>query len=239
MSSQSAPSLPAAPTPANTVIYDNSGNVAGQYTYDSANNTYSYKPAQLTAAQQDQQNKNTAYGNQLLSQIASTPQEYVNQANTEAQNYAASVQSGVNTQYKADVQGQNENMAARGMAGSKAYADAIANMGAQKLKADAQIQENATSLGTSLLNNMKQNDINAYNTLLSSQNADVAKQAQVSGLALNSANDINSTLSNNSAQNANNILTQYGINSSNQNALYSSLAGAGGYAIGGWLGGKK
>ena len=129
--------------------------------YNSDNNTWN--TSQQAAAQNKQQV--TALENQMLSNLSQTPADRTQAYADYAKAYSNAMHTNVDYQYNKATQAAADTMNARGMMGSKAYADTMGDLNWNKQQSDTQIADQATVASENLANVDKTYWSNLYGEL--------------------------------------------------------------------------
>jgi len=152
----SAPDFGPPPAPANYYTYDEEGNLAGSQEWDEGRHAYIYRPAPLTPEQKAEKERRQSLKTQMLANLDKTPADRV-QAYTD---YAKAISEGlhkdVDYQFEKLNTAKNEELAARGLFGSRAYVDTQKELAKQKTEADIEIA-NRAELGKENLANQDRN----------------------------------------------------------------------------------
>ena len=164
-----APDLPAAPPLGNTYMYDEMGQLTGSIERDANGNSF-YKPRQLTAEERAVKAGIETKKQSLLERLYTTPEEYTKAAETEAKAYADRASATQREQFTKDVNRIGEVSNVRGLLGSSAWRDVMAQREETQAKTAAEIAQNATSMRESLIQAKKQNDYNLYNLYAGASN---------------------------------------------------------------------
>lgn len=138
----SAPKMGAPPMPASMYIYDEDGNLSGSQTWNSRTNAYEYQP-HLSETQKAEKAKRDALRAQMLTNLGATPADRLEAYRSYADVISKSMHEDVDYQYGKTKQAREEEMASRGMFGSRAYVDTLAELERQKSKADVEIAQQA------------------------------------------------------------------------------------------------
>ena len=218
MSNQPKMSSTPPPNPSGYISYDDEGNVAGEQYFDENRNRWVYKKAALTPEQEQAKTTLAQIRQKALDALNKTPEEWNIAKNEYVAAYKSSAQRTVDEQYEKSGAALDESLEAKGMTGSKAYADMKSQMSKDKLTADTSIAENAEMAGEQLMSNKKQETLNVLNAVDASKNADYAKALQDEALANNASGSL--TAARYGAYNAeqNNALQKWGIETAmNQN----------------------
>jgi hypothetical protein len=199
------PRIPAPPPPASYYSYDDEGNPSGEQVWDASRNAYVYKPAPLTEAQKAEKAQRDELRANLLGNLANTPEDRIAAYEQYAQAFSDQMHTDVDKRYEKLKTSQEEALFAKGMGGSKAYADTMAELNSDKMAMDTDIAQKALLAKEELANVDRNYWLNTLSTLDQSKNADAA-------LALNSQQaGLQSALAGSSTQAA-----QYQLNSSNK-----------------------
>ena len=165
------PTFAPPPPPANYVTYDEDGNPAGSQTWNTATNTYEYRPAPLTDEQKQQKAQRESLQTQMLGNLGQTPadrvQAYTDYANTISKN----LHQDADYQFGNMTTAQNEGYAARGLMGSRAYVDAQAALDRNKTLSDTSIANQAELGKENLANQDRSFWVNTLGELDNNQNA--------------------------------------------------------------------
>jgi hypothetical protein len=116
-----------APPPASYYTYDENGMLAGSQVWNAKKNAYEYHAAQLTPEQATEKAARQKLRTEMLGNLDMSSEELM----AKYSDYANKL---VETDYKKTVSGAEEQMNARGLTGSRAYADRLAEI--DKLKTD-------------------------------------------------------------------------------------------------------
>lgn len=170
------PALPPAPEFANSMIYDSEGNLSGSITKDQDGNII-YKPRQLTAGESIQKKAIESTRQSLLQRLYNTPEEYTRAAQEEADAWAAPIQRQAGEQFERDVNRIGEVSNARGLLGSKAYADIIGQREKTQAEQSADIAGRTTSMRQDLIDRKKAGDYGLYNLYSGAANEYGARDA--------------------------------------------------------------
>lgn len=158
----SAPRLPAAPEWKDSFYYDEEGRLSGSITKDAQGNIV-YKPRQLTSSESVQKKAIESARQSLLQRLYNTPEEYTRAAQEEADAWAKPIQEQAREQFQRDVNRIGEVSNIRGLLGSKAHADIMADR--EKTLADqaADIAGRTTAMRQDLIDRKKAGDYGLYN----------------------------------------------------------------------------
>lgn len=189
-SAPDAPDLPAAPKWSDTFTYDSDGRLTGSITRDANGNTI-YKAGALTAEEQINKLAINQRKDALLQRLYQTPAEYTSAAQQEADAWAANQNKAASDQFTKDVNRIGEVSNTRGLLGSKAYADILAQREKTQSETSAAIANNALSMRDSLLQNKKAQDFNLYSLYNNAANQYDAKSMQALGAASSLASQSN------------------------------------------------
>jgi len=158
----SAPTLPAAPEWKDSFYYDEEGRLSGSITKDAQGNIV-YKPRQLTAAESVQKKAIESTRQSLLQRLYQTPEEYTRAAQEEAEAWAAPIQRQAGEQFQRDVNRIGEVSNVRGLYGSKAHADILADREKTQAEQAADIAGRTTAMRQDLIDRKKAGDYGLYN----------------------------------------------------------------------------
>lgn len=201
----SPPSIPPPPPPASYYSYDESGNPAGEQVWDAEKNAYVYKPAPLTEEQKAEKAKRDELRSKMLTNLDQAPEDRVQAYDEYAKAFSDTMHKDVDQRYKDVVRSTDESMNARGMTGSRAYADTVSNLARDKQATDVDIAQRATLAKEDLAAQDRNYWLTVLNSLDSGARADTALAIEKSGLASNAA-----------AQGTSGIMAAYGADSLNQ-----------------------
>jgi len=137
------PNIPPPPPPASYYYYDEEGYPAGEQVWDPEKNAYIYKPPPLTEEQKEEKKKRQEIRKQMLDNISQTPEDRVKAYEEYAKAFSDAMHKDVDQRYQDVVRSTDESMEARGMTGSKAYADTISQLAQDKQAADVDIANKA------------------------------------------------------------------------------------------------
>lgn len=143
-------------------IYDSEGRLAGSITKDAKGNII-YKPRQLTEAELTQKKGVEATRQSLLQRLYSTPQEYTQAAQTEADAWAKLQNQAAQEQFGKDVNKIGEVSNARGLLGSSAWRDILREREKTQAQTTSNIAGQATAMREDLIGRKKAQDYNLYN----------------------------------------------------------------------------
>lgn len=135
------------PAPANYYEYDTNGNIVSQQVWDAEKNAYISTPGNSPENQERQKLRE-----QLLSNLAKTPEDRIRAYNDYATAYSDTLHRETDIQHSKDLRSINENMNARGMIGSRAYADIQAELERERLNNNVDIANRATMAKNDLAN---------------------------------------------------------------------------------------
>lgn len=136
------------PPPPGYVSYDEEGNLAGSMVWQG--DKYVYRAGQLSADDKQYYNKINKLRMDVLGNLDKTPADR-EKAYAEYRNRISDyLQRDVDLKYREDVRGQEETMAARGMFGSRAYADTMGLMSREKRRQDLDVADKAYFGGETL-----------------------------------------------------------------------------------------
>ena len=195
--SQSGPDM-ATTTPASYYTYDADGNLTGSQVWDASQNAYIYT-TNLTAEQKAERKKIAALKTQLLNNLSETPSDRVLAYDEYAKAFSESMHKDADEQFNKLSTATEESMAAKGMLGSKAYVDSMADLRKEKEGMDTDIAQKATLAKETLATNDKNYWLNALTALDNSENADSALALQQQQQSANAAAQATSTLAANTA----------------------------------------
>jgi len=170
------PALPPAPEFKNSMIYDSEGQLAGSITKDAQGNIV-YKPRQLTGGEQVQKKAIESTRQSLLQRLYQTPEEYTRAAQEEAEAWAKPIQEQAREQFERDVARIGEVSNTRGLLGSKAYADIMADREKTQAEQAADIAGRTTAMRQDLIDRKKAGDYGLYNLYSGAANEYGARDA--------------------------------------------------------------
>ena len=223
MNRPGSPNYTTAP-PASYYTYDAEGNLEGSQVWDAEQNAYIYRPAALTGEAKAEKEKVSAMKSTLLSNLDKTPDDRIAAYEEYASAFSAALHKDVDEQYAKTYQGTEENMNARGLFGSRAYVDTIADLNKQKTDADVDIATKATLAKNDLATTDQNYWLNELSLLNNMENADSAEALQTQQTTMQGAQTgsaaVNAT---NTAQNMNSYQTWLAKQNSNQ-AMASNLS---------------
>lgn len=248
MKSPKVQAAPVQPPPPSYISYsyDEEGNavVDQQQIYNAASNTYSFTPRQLTEQEKTERKEVSSMRAQALSNfkdIASlTPEQqdakYADYINT----YQDVAMREFEPMYEKTARAVDEQASARGMMGSRAYADTLSELNKSRLEQNKAIAQDATLLGRNLYREDVDRAANLYSGLKGMTRSDDAwaLQKQSAQAGMYSAAEAAQQARHNAALSA--WATQNEIASRNAAQKGSMLGSIGmglGYLAGGALGG--
>lgn len=213
-----APSVSSAPPPASYYAYDSDGNLTGSQVWDAGKNAYVYT-AGGTAEQKAQASKTSALKTQLLNNLWETPADRLKAYDDYAKAYSTAMHTNVDYQYNQNVQATAENMNRKGMLGSKAYVDTMADLNRTKGLTDTAIANEATMAKEALANQDKATWLSELGYLDSNEALGLEKQRLA---AAGAQSGTSATLAGYNATTGAQ-LQQYGIQSASNQALTNNL----------------
>lgn len=200
---------PSSPTmqkykPTNYIAYDSDGNVLGSYSWDSSTNTYTYKARERTEQDKADNQALADLKSTLIKNLSETPEDRLAAYEEYAKTFSDAMHTDVDRQFAKTMTSAEETMNARGMLGSKAYADIVGDLNKSKLDADTEIAQKATLAKETLANTDKTYWANMLNAIESNNRADYLAELQGSSTAASNTSAANavqagSTASANSA----------------------------------------
>jgi hypothetical protein len=168
------PKMPAAPPPASYYSYDDEGNPSGEQVWDASRNAYVYKPAPLTEKQKAENAQRETLRAELLDNLSNTPEDRIKAYEAYAIAFSDQMHTDVDKRYEKIKTSTEEALFAKGMGGSKAYADTIAELNSDKMAVDTDIAQKSILAKEELANVDRNYWLNTLNTLDQSENADAA-----------------------------------------------------------------
>jgi hypothetical protein len=178
MSKPKRPKVPPPPDPSGYIWYDDEGNLAGEMGFDKASNAYIYKPKQATPEELAQRKQLGDLRSQYYGYLEDTPAETIQRAEDYAKRYSESLHKDVDRRFEEAGRSVNEGMEARGMFGSRAYVDMLAELDRNKREADVGIANEAAMAKESLIQNDRAYWLNAINAIESGRGADHLRTLQ-------------------------------------------------------------
>lgn len=136
------------PPPPGYVSYDDEGNLAGSMVWEG--DKYVYRAGQLSQADRQYYDKINKLRMDVLGNLDKTPADREKAYAEYRQRVGDFLQRDVDLKYREDVRGQEETMAARGMFGSRAYADTMGLMSREKRRQDLDVSDKAFFGGEAL-----------------------------------------------------------------------------------------
>ena len=129
------------PPPPGYISYDDEGNLAGSMTWDGAN--YVYKAGNLSAKDYNYYEQVKALRDKVLGNLNKTPQENLDRYKEYQARVSEALHTDVDRRFEESSRATEESMNARGMFGSRAYADTMGLRSREKLAADRDIANQA------------------------------------------------------------------------------------------------
>ncbi|HSW64238.1 MAG TPA: hypothetical protein VLH56_13165 [Dissulfurispiraceae bacterium] len=226
--------------------YDDDGNpiIDQQQIFDAATNTYKYIPRELSAQEKDERKEISAMRSAALENFKNIASLTPEQQDAKYAEYSSAYKSAAlrefNPIYEKTARDIDEQAAARGMMGSRAYVDTLAELNDSRTKREMEVAEDATLLGRNLYREDVDRAGNLYTGLKGLTRADdaYALQKQSAAAGIHSGYEAAQQARHNSALSA--WATQQEIASRNASAKAGMLGSIGmglGYLLGGPLGG--
>lgn len=185
-------------TPASYYDYDEDGNLTGSQVWDSSSNAYVTR-TYSTAEQKAEKQKMTALRTKLLGYLNETPEDRQKAYTEYAESYSKALHSDADKQYDKLKSSTEESMAAKGMMGSKAYADMMSDLNEQQIGMNTDIATASELAKENLASQDKSYWLSALNALNNQKNADAAIGIQKAGIAANNTAQGTAALSANNA----------------------------------------
>jgi len=173
--------------PADYYSYDSDGNLTGSQVWDASKNAYVYHE-NLTEEQKAEQAKIASLKKELLANLSQTPEDRIAAYEEYASTYSDAMHKDTDKQFSKLRTANEESLAAKGMLGSKAYADTMSDLNSEKVSMDEDIARQSTLAKEELANTDRTYWLNALTTLENSENADSAIAMQKSQMAAQVAN---------------------------------------------------
>ncbi len=161
----------------NYYYYDSDGNLTNSQVWDSKKKGYVYTES-LSDEEKAERKKMSALREELLNNLSETPSDRIQAYNDYASAFSSQMHKNVDEQYDKLKTSSEESMAAKGMLGSKAYADTMAELNSDKLDLDTDIAQKATLAREELADADRTYWLNALTSLDNSDNADQALSLQ-------------------------------------------------------------
>lgn len=172
--------------PASYYSYDSDGNLTGSQVWDASKNAYVYTE-NLTDEQKAENAKIAELKAQILANLNKTPEDRVAAYEEYAQTFSDAMHSEVDEQFEKLKTSSEESLAAKGMLGSKAYVDTMADLDKQKTDMDTEIAQKAILAKEELANTDRTYWLNVLSTLENAENTDAALALQKSQTAAQAA----------------------------------------------------
>lgn len=223
---RSGPDIPAAPPPAGYINYDEDGNPAGSQVWDAATNSYIYKPAPLTEEQKVDKAKRAEMRAALLDNLSKTPEDRVKAYENYAQSFSDAMHTDVDKQFTRLKTSQEEALNARGMTGSKAYADTIASLNQDKIGMDTEIAQKAVLAKEELANTDRTFWLNELNSLDNKESTDSVQAMQKQNIATQGSIAGTSALMAKAAVDNSNTLQSWQIKTGQMGDLSKNISGS-------------
>jgi hypothetical protein len=173
-----APNIPPAPAPASYYTYDADGNLTGSQVWDASKNAYVYREGPLTEEEKAEKAKMASIRSTMLDNLNKTPEDRLKAYEEYAKSFSDSMHADVDERFAKLRTSQEETLAARGMLGSRAYADTLAELNSDKMKLDEEIATKAVLAKEDLANTDRDYWLRAMTALDASENADAALAIQ-------------------------------------------------------------
>ncbi len=216
LNAPSAPTIAPPPPPAGAYEYDEEGNATTIQVWDEEKNAYVTKrypePEKESGETEEEFNArhqkweedkaeravDTAARNELrekmLANLDQTPEDRIKAYDEYAANMSTAMHKEVDEQYAKRVTNEDEKMAARGMLGSKAYVDTLAELRDEKGELDTDIALKADLAKEELGKADREFWLNTLGQIDAGQRADYLASLQESGLANQKATQATSGL---------------------------------------------
>lgn len=213
---------PNAPLPTNVYYYDDDGNLTQSQEWDAEKRGYVVK-THLTEDQKKDKSQVENLRSKLFTYLDSTPEDRIKAYEEYAKTYSDALHKDVDTRYEQNKTATAEDMAGKGMLGSRAYVDFMAELNRQKGDADVDIANQANLAKESLEQADREYWLSGLNALNNYKNnasvLELQKNAGMSGIASN-ANALAASMY---GVNSNNYLRDYEARMGNRANLSNNL----------------
>jgi len=203
------PEIPPPPPPAGYISYDEDGNPAGEQVWNAEKNAYEYKPAPLTEAQKAEKARRDELRTKMLSNIDQAPADRIAAYEEYAKNFSTAAHKDTDQRYADIVRSTDESMNARGMTGSRAYADTTARLAGEKMAEDTDIATRAQLAKEDLANTDRNYYMNVLNNLDAGRNSDTLNALNKANTAYQGAQGGTASLMGGWAQDSSNRLNKW------------------------------
>ena len=130
------------PTAANYYYYNEDGTLDYKLTWDEERQGYIYQ-TYSTDEEKEEDAKRDEIRAKMLDYLDSTPEDRIKAYDEYAETFSAALQREVDDSYEGIKSSTEEDMARRGMTGSRADVDTTAALAGEKLEADTEVAESA------------------------------------------------------------------------------------------------
>lgn len=203
------PEIPPPPPPAGYISYDEDGNPAGEQVWNAEKNAYEYKPAPLTEAQKAEKAQRDTLRTKMLSNLDQAPADRIKAYEDYAKNFSDAAHKNTDQRYADIVRSTEESLNARGMTGSRAYADITARLAGEKMAEDTDIATRAKLASEDLANTDRNYYMNVLNNLDAGRNSDTLNALNKANTAYQGAQGGTASLMGGWAQDSSNRLNKW------------------------------
>lgn len=239
-SASQRPDIPEPPPPTNYYSYDDEGNLETVQEWDPERNAYvtkvdpepdKEKAPEKWAEWNDRQEKKKkekaardSIRQQMLSNLDKTPEERMKAYEEYAQTFSDAMHRDVDRRYKETTSAKEEEMAARGLYGSRAYVDTMAELAREKTEADLDIAERATLAKEDLAARDRNYWMNMLNQVDSGRRADALTALKKTNTAMQGAQMGSAGIMGRYAADTSNRLNDWRIKTDNARQIGSDLS---------------
>jgi len=164
---------PKPPNPGNFYSYNADGTLQSEMIWDG--NGYSYRAGALSPQEQNLRNNQYALVDQMIKNINLTPEQQLAQYADYTKAFSNALHLNVDRQFNKDVQANNENLAARGLFGSRAFVDTNSQINLNRQLSNADIANKAVLGGYDQVNKAR----SYWNSVLLGQEGQMNAQRQL------------------------------------------------------------
>jgi len=192
--SKSPPSAPPSPPPANYISYLEDGRVTMQV-WDASKNAYvtktDWEDPEKKAAFEKEQEYREKLKEQTLQYLSLPPEDRLKAYEEYAQTYAKEMRKPLEEQYNRMWNKEIEELEARGMTGSRAYADVMNYLTNERLKMETDIADKAVMAKEQLAQEDRNYWLNVLQAIDYKQNADYLAEMQRAKIASDVTSSLN------------------------------------------------
>jgi len=159
--------------PASYYSYDDDGNLIGAQEWDAKKHAYISR-TYLTPEEKAEKEKMAKLRQQLLDNLDKTPEDRIKAYDEYAKAYSEAMHKEADAKFNELKTATEENMAKRGLYGSRAYVDSMTDLNREKMEADRDIANAAIMAREGLAQQDKAYWLQALNAMNNAKNADAA-----------------------------------------------------------------